>query len=660
MRQDIKLMMANPFSENLKKPSVLVMLTLATVILLLGVWRIVFYIHSPDVLLLIDRAQARWIRYDGGLVLEAKQSSRTASAFKCVFHTAAPVENAVLSLQALKKAEVFFDGRNIYSSANDWRQWKQIHQVGLPFNVSAGSHEIVIRVQSENSYPAVIAYSEKLPVRTGEGWLASTDGQTWSPAVFASRIEQPATSRAFPSSFAALAAIWPYLAAVFILTLAVCLWKKGESFGRQLEASQIRWLMLLGWGALAVSNLFHLNYQVGTDAWGHIDYIDYIVTKGRLPLAPEGWHMFQAPLNYIISAPLYALLIKWFDFPAVVKILGIIPVLCGLLQIEIVYRTARLVFPERKDLQIITVIAGALLPIHTYACQYVGNEPLAACLMSYVIFLCLGLIAPASGERGGAYFLLLGLVWGLALLSKMTALLLAPVLALVILMHARSVQQSMKPALRPLFIVFGVATMTAGWYYLRNYLELGNPFAGVFELTQILQWWQDPSYRTFSHFLSFGQSLIHPVYAGVTSFWDMFYSTLWLDGLNSGMLDFIPWNANWMIAGSLLALPVTILMLTGMGSALFNSKSAYRYAVLFSAGMVVFFLAAMMDMYMVCPLYSRTKASYTLGLLPCWAMLISAGMEPFLRHRIIRAVAISLFACWAFAAYAAYFVVGFH
>ena len=67
--------------------------------------------------------------------------------------------------------------------------------------------------------------------------------------------------------------------------------------------------------------MFKLNFQVGSDIWGHIEYIDFIVTKYSLPLATDGWEMFQAPLNYILSAPLYALLIKWMDMPWIVKIM---------------------------------------------------------------------------------------------------------------------------------------------------------------------------------------------------------------------------------------------------------------------------------------------------------------------------------------------------
>jgi hypothetical protein len=479
----------------------------------------------------------------------------------------------------------------------------------------------------------------------------------------ASRIQQAAVSKKFPSAFAALITILPYLLVVFVVAWTISLFtswhhdKMQRYLNWRPEPSHIRWVLLFLWAVLSVNNMFKLNFQVGIDGWGHIDYIDYIVTRKSIPLALEGWHMFQAPLNYILSAPLYALLIKWFNLSSVVKMLVIIPVTCGLLQIEIVYRIARLVFSGRKDLQIIAIITGSLLPIHTFACQYVGNEPLTGCFISFLILLCVSLIMPDPKERQTGYFVLIGFVWGLALLSKITALLLAPALVVVIILHTKLVHKSLKFSLRPIIIIFCVSLLISGWYYFRNYMELGNPFAGLFETLRMLQWWQDPSYRTWSHLLSFGQSFVYPVYAGVTSFWDMFYSTLWLDGINSGLTDFIPWNENFMIAGALLALLPTMFILTSVVSLCINKEAVYRNAVMFSVGIIAVFLAAMIDMYIVCPLYSRTKASYTLGLLPCYAILVASGAEPFLRNKIIRSFALALFGCWAFAAYVAYFVV---
>lgn len=63
----------------------------------------------------------------------------------------------------------------------------------------------------------------------------------------------------------------------------------------------MRWGLLGLWAILSINNMFKLNYQAGSDVWGHIDYIDYIATKGTLPLAPEGWQMFQSPAQLSVE-----------------------------------------------------------------------------------------------------------------------------------------------------------------------------------------------------------------------------------------------------------------------------------------------------------------------------------------------------------------------
>jgi hypothetical protein len=651
-------MRLNKFS---KEPA-LAVIAIIIIVALMGGLRIIFYLKSPDVLLLHDRAGAQWIKYDSEFQLEARATSRTESVFKYVFNTNENIDAAEISLQALKQFRIIFDGVEIFSSPDDLSQWKKVRRVKIPFPVDSGPHDIIINVVSESSHPAVIAYSDTLPVKTGTGWFASRDGENWRMAVPASLIQQAKISKHFPSSVESLKAITPYLAVIFLTTFFIFLFagtngKLSFKFlNGEIESSHVRWLLIFSWALLSLNNIFRLNFQVGADGWGHIDYIDYIVTNRSLPFAYDGWQMFQAPLSYILSAPLYALLMKWFDLPSVVKMMGIIPVTCGLLQIEIVYRIAKLVFAARKDLQIIAVITGTLLPIHTYTCQYVGNEPLTALLISLLILLCLQLIMPDAQERRPRYFILMGVIWGLALLSKMTALLLAPALIFVLFAHAKLIHKPPKFSFKIIALVFCVSILVSGWYYIRNHMEFGNPFTGLFDMN-IMQWWQDPGYRTWSHFLTFGQSLCYPIYAGVTSFWDMFYSTLWLDGINSGLIDFVPWNEKIMIAGSLLALIPSAFLVTGVVSLWRNKEFAYRNAVIFSVAVIALFLVAMMDMYIVYPVYSRTKASYTLGLLPCYAILVAAGIEPFLKNRIIRSISLALFACWAFAAYVAYFVV---
>jgi hypothetical protein len=57
------------------------------------------------------------------------------------------------------------------------------------------------------------------------------------------------------------------------------------------------------------------------------------------------------------------------------------------------------------------------------------------------------------------------------------------------------------------------------------------------------------------------------------------------------------------------------------------------------------------------PIYSTVKATYTLGLLPAYAVLGTAGLEVMMRGPISRALVGAGIACWAVAAYAAYFVL---
>lgn len=657
-------MIKNTTFQTFNRPFFIAALIIAALILF-GGFRIMHYLKSPDILLLVNHSGAQWIKNNSEFELTIKPAGQTKCEFKNVFITDKKINNARITVEALKSADVFLDGVNIFSSTYPFNQWKETHDIKVPFTVEAGPHEIVIIVTSENSYPSVIAYSDTLPVETGWGWYSSSDGKNWQKAVLASQVKQTAISKKFPSSVAALVSIFPYLIIVFAMVLSVSLFFRNAGRGalkvlaRFSEPSNIRWIFLFLWALLALNNLFRLNYQVGSDVWGHIEYIDYIIKNGSLPLASEGWEMYQAPLNYILSAPLYALLMERFDLHVVVKMMAIIPVICGLLQIEIVYRTARLVFADRKDLQIITVITGSLLPIHTYACQYVGNEPLGSFFMSLVILLCLSLIMPGQRERQTGYYVLMGIVWGLALLTKLTAAPLALILIIVLAYHISLVQKPLKKMLKPAIIVFGVSMLVSGWYYFRNFVKLGHPFTGIFDQLQITYWWQDPGYRTWSQILSFGQSLCYPVYSGVTSFWDSLYSTLWLDGMNSGLVDFIPWNENFMVAGALLALSPGIFILTGIASIWLNKKTVYRNAVIFSTGTIMLFVIVLLDIYFVRPACSVTKATYTLGLLPCYAILVAAGAEPFLRNKIIRSFALACFACWAFAAYVAYFVVKF-
>jgi hypothetical protein len=413
--------------------------------------------------------------------------------------------------------------------------------------------------------------------------------------------------------------------------------------------------------------------DIGFDVAAHYEYIEYIVRARSLPLATEGWQMFQPPLFYVLAAPWFALFRSHFIDESVVKALRFLPLLCGLAQIEIAYRAARAVFPDKDDLQSIAIIVASLLPMQISISMVIGNEPLAGCLTAAVILLCFILLAEPTRPRRNRFFVCLGILWGLALLSKVTPFLLTPLVIATIVWQARrevvstatphsgasanSKYRALGLGLTRLAYVFGACLVASGWWFARNVSHFGKPviFGGTPESGFL--WWQDPSYRTWNQLASFGTTLVQPVYSGCWSLWDSLYSSMWLDGFVSGTSTIpkgVPWNLSWMEAGAWLGLIPMGLILCGV---LYGWGRGPRAVLLFAMAAVTIYLAAIIDLYVRLPVYSTAKATYTLGLLPCYAVLAAAGAAPLLRFRLPRAILFSALACWAVAAYAAYFIV---
>jgi hypothetical protein len=111
-----------------------------------------------------------------------------------------------------------------------------------------------------------------------------------------------------------------------------------------------------------------------------------------------------------------------------------------------------------------------------------------------------------------------------------------------------------------------------------------------------------------------------------------------------------------MLAGAWLGLIPTALLLLGLGALLRGSLPASRAALLFASGCLAIYLATILDVWVRLPAYSVAKASYTLGLAPCYGLLLAAGAEAFLRGRVARSLTAALVSCWAVAAFLAYFV----
>jgi len=103
-------------------------------------------------------------------------------------------------------------------------------------------------------------------------------------------------------------------------------------------------------------------------------------------------------------------------------------------------------------------------------------------------------------------------------------------------------------------------------------------------------------------------------------------------------------------------LPTAALLIGAAAIAIRPARSARSGELLALICLGTYFLAIAYLMLRV-PSASTIKASYTLGVLPCYAIVAAAGFRPLVDRGLGRASVNAGMACWAVAAYAAYFVV---
>ena len=608
---------------------------------------------------------ATWIYIDRPFLLEAQREGEHVSYRNYFTTTGNGPSQATLAVRSMGVSEAYVDGRRLVPMDVELGRWKGMKKFDLSGFLAPGKHQVLIRVYNKNGPAVLLAYIDTMKLFTGTDWQASYDELLWTRAVSADKKkETPELSRHFVSTGKALMTLLPlYVAtflAVFLLTMiSASPGRVGETIKRFIPSpSNVRWLLIVLWAILAINNILKVYIDIGMDVQQHYEYIEYIDRLRRIPLAHEGWQMFQAPLYYLISAALWHFFLsRWFDTQTAMLLLRIIPLLCGLLQVELAYRATKTVFPQRRDLQIWGTIIGGLLPMNLYISQVVGNEPLSGLLSACAILLGFIMLTSERKVFPEWCFAFMGLALGLSLLTKVTAVLLIvpSVILLVYALHDRG-QSTEYIGMRVLEVI-GIVIAVSGWYYLRNWIILGRLFVGGWESTP---WWQDPGYRTVSDFFSFGQSLIAPIYSAVRGFWDSVYSTLSLDGGLSGTGVFRfrpPWHYNFMLSGALLSLVPTAGIILGILTTIRRSfLHAYR-AQLFSVFCVGVYFAALLYLYLMVPVYSTAKATYTLGLIPCYVVLGVTGFDLVSRSRLARAAVNGCLACWAVAAYCSYFVV---
>lgn len=141
-----------------------------------------------------------------------------------------------------------------------------------------------------------------------------------------------------------------------------------------------------------------------------------------------------------------------------------------------VWLIARRILRDER-LAVLALALAAFVPQFVYGAAMINNDALAAATTTWLLYALLRWLEAPTPKWAAVGGVLLGLV----LLSKIGLIVLLPVPALAIGLHAlrhpRDARLNWRRLLGQLLIVYGLALIIAGWFYARNWLLYGDPLA---------------------------------------------------------------------------------------------------------------------------------------------------------------------------------------
>ncbi len=130
-----------------------------------------------------------------------------------------------------------------------------------------------------------------------------------------------------------------------------------------------------------------------------------------------------------------------------------------------------------EQLAVWALAIAAFVPQFVYGAATINNDALAAATTTWLLYAVLRWL----DDQSIRWTAITGVMLGLALLSKIGLIALLPVPALAIVLHAlrnpHHSRQNWRRLLTQALIIYGIAFIIAGWWYIRNWSLYGDPLA---------------------------------------------------------------------------------------------------------------------------------------------------------------------------------------
>ncbi len=174
----------------------------------------------------------------------------------------------------------------------------------------------------------------------------------------------------------------------------------------------------------------------------------------------------QPPLYYWLSAPVFMLT------DGNLFALRMVSVLLGAITVSFSYLVALAIFPQMRHVALATMALVAFVPQNLHILASVNNDALAGVVIALLLWFCVRYLRGLGDGREWQ----LGLVLGLAIITKTTTYFMAAVVLLAIVLRwwNRSPQKSLRPLLNALVLLAVPALIFAGLYWGRNLATYGG------------------------------------------------------------------------------------------------------------------------------------------------------------------------------------------
>lgn len=176
----------------------------------------------------------------------------------------------------------------------------------------------------------------------------------------------------------------------------------------------------------------------------------------------------QPPLYYLLAAPIF----KIFDGKLIA--LRLFSLFIGGWVVLVAFAAVRRAFPAQPYLAVGTAAFVAFLPQHLAMMSGVNNDCLTELIVGLGLFVCVGFLQ-AEDKRIAGQAVRLGVLLGLAFITKATAYSLIFIIGATVLLRAHREHWTFARAVRTLVIVAVPALVVGGVWWLRDISVYGFP-----------------------------------------------------------------------------------------------------------------------------------------------------------------------------------------